>query len=138
MSASQIPTAYTQSLRKSFLLGTSAMALFAGTIGLWAATSPIAGAVVAPGLFVVDSNLKKIQHQTGGVVSHLRVKEGDHVTKGATIGTVGGSWEGGPSGVRFGHYVNGKPVDPLRDTPASPNAPIGKPRLSRAAPKKKR
>jgi HlyD family secretion protein len=78
-------TPYSQSLHKSFLFGISTMALFAGTIALWAATSPLAGAVVAPGTFVVDSNLKKIQHQTGGVVSHLMVKEGDHVKAGDLV-----------------------------------------------------
>jgi HlyD family secretion protein len=78
-------TVYTHSLRRSFLFGISAAALFAGTIGLWAATSPMAGAVVAPGLFVIDSNLKKIQHQTGGIVALLPVKEGDHVKAGDLV-----------------------------------------------------
>jgi HlyD family secretion protein len=79
------PTVFMKSLRQSFVFGISAVALFAGTIGLWAATSPMAGAVVAPGLFVIDSNLKKIQHQTGGIVSHLPVKEGDHVKAGDLV-----------------------------------------------------
>jgi HlyD family secretion protein len=79
------PTVYMKSLRQSFVFGISAVALFAGTIGLWAATSPMAGAVVAPGLFVIDSNLKKIQHQTGGIVAHLPVKEGDHVKAGDLV-----------------------------------------------------
>jgi HlyD family secretion protein len=79
------PTTYMQSLRQSFIFGISTVALFAGTIGLWAATSPMAGAVVAPGLFVIDSNVKKIQHQTGGIVAELPVKEGDHVKAGDLV-----------------------------------------------------
>jgi HlyD family secretion protein len=79
------PTVYMKSLRQSFVFGISAVALFGGTIGLWAATSPMAGAVVAPGLFVIDSNLKKIQHQTGGIVAHLPVKEGDRVKAGDLV-----------------------------------------------------
>jgi HlyD family secretion protein len=73
---------HSASIRKSFLVGVSVIALFGGTIGLWAATSPLAGAVVASGQFVVDSNVKKIQHQTGGVVSELRVRDGERVKAG--------------------------------------------------------
>jgi HlyD family secretion protein len=78
-------TPYLLSLRKSFLFGLSALGLFGGTLGLWAATSPLSGAVVAPGQFVVDSNVKKIQHQTGGVVAELPVREGDHVKAGDLV-----------------------------------------------------
>jgi HlyD family secretion protein len=79
------PPAYSASMKRSFLVGVSAVALFGGTIGLWAAASPLSGAVVAPGQFVVDSNVKKIQHQTGGVVSVLHVKEGAFVKAGDII-----------------------------------------------------
>jgi HlyD family secretion protein len=58
------------------------IALFGGTIGLWAATSTLSGAVVAGGQFVVDSSVKKIQHSTGGIVGELRVKDGDRVKEG--------------------------------------------------------
>ncbi|MFD0464574.1 HlyD family type I secretion periplasmic adaptor subunit [Microvirga aerilata] len=56
--------------------------LFGGTIGLWAATSTLSGAVVAGGQFVVDTSVKKIQHSTGGIVGELKVKEGDRVSQG--------------------------------------------------------
>ncbi|MFM9973408.1 MAG: HlyD family type I secretion periplasmic adaptor subunit [Beijerinckiaceae bacterium] len=85
MTAPETPTAYLVSLRNSFLFGVSAIGLFGGTLGLWAATSPLSGAVVAPGQFVVDSNVKKIQHQTGGVVAELPVKEGDYVKAGDLV-----------------------------------------------------
>jgi HlyD family secretion protein len=45
----------------------------------------ISGAVIAPGKLVVDSNVKKVQHPTGGVVGDLRVRDGDHVTKGDVV-----------------------------------------------------
>src|SRR5215813_1636211 len=48
-------------------------------VGGWAATAVISGAVVAPGSLVVDSNVKKVQHLTGGIVGELRVRDGDHV-----------------------------------------------------------
>jgi HlyD family secretion protein len=69
-------------IRNSFRFGLASLAVFGGTLGLWAAASPMAGAVVAPGSFVVDTNLKKVQHQTGGIVAHLAVKEGDRVKAG--------------------------------------------------------
>ncbi len=71
-----------RALRSSFLLGLGAIGLFGGTLGLWAATSPLAGAVVASGQFVVDSNLRKVQHQQGGIVAELKVRDGDRVSAG--------------------------------------------------------
>jgi HlyD family secretion protein len=57
------------------------LVLFAG-VGGWAATAPLAGAVIAPGTVVVDSNVKKVQHPTGGVVGRILVKDGDYVKTG--------------------------------------------------------
>jgi HlyD family secretion protein len=47
--------------------------------GGWAATTEFAGAVIAPGQVVVNSNVKKVQHPTGGVVGELRVRDGSRV-----------------------------------------------------------
>ncbi|MBF9195975.1 HlyD family type I secretion periplasmic adaptor subunit [Microvirga terrestris] len=76
------PSAHQRILRQSAIAGVSLIALFGGTIGLWAATSTLSGAVVAGGQFVVDTSVKKIQHSTGGIVGELKVKEGDRVTQG--------------------------------------------------------
>lgn len=51
-------------------------------VGGWAATTRLSGAVVAQGVVVVDSNIKKVQHMTGGIVGELRVREGDRVNAG--------------------------------------------------------
>src|ERR1700739_4994026 len=51
-------------------------------LGGWAATAQLSGAVIAQGVVVVDSSVKKVQHPTGGVVSELRVREGDRVNAG--------------------------------------------------------
>ena len=40
-------------------------------VGGWAALMPLAGAVVVPGNLVVQSNVKAIQHPTGGVVAEI-------------------------------------------------------------------
>ena len=37
--------------------------LFGGTLGLWASTARLSGAVLAPGQFVVDTNVKKVQQR---------------------------------------------------------------------------
>jgi HlyD family secretion protein len=53
--------------------------------GLWAGTASLAGAVLASGTVVVDSNVKKIQHATGGTIGEINVKDGDRVEKGALL-----------------------------------------------------
>jgi HlyD family secretion protein len=54
-------------------------------VGGWAATAVISGAVVASGSLVVDSNVKKVQHLTGGIVGELRVHDGDRVRAGDIV-----------------------------------------------------
>jgi HlyD family secretion protein len=76
------PSLHQHVLRQSGIAGMSMIALFAGTIGLWAATSTLSGAVVAGGQFVVDNSVKKIQHSTGGIVGELKVREGERVKEG--------------------------------------------------------
>jgi HlyD family secretion protein len=48
--------------------------------GGWAALMPLAGAVVVPGNLVVQSNVKTIQHPTGGVVADIAVHNGMRVS----------------------------------------------------------
>jgi HlyD family secretion protein len=50
--------------------------------GGWAALVPLAGAVVVPGSLVVESNVKAIQHPTGGVVAEIPVHNGQRVAPG--------------------------------------------------------
>ena len=45
----------------------------------------ISGALIAPGSVVVDSNVKKVQHPTGGVVGEVRVRDGDRVKAGDVV-----------------------------------------------------
>jgi membrane fusion protein len=54
-------------------------------IGGWAATSELSSAVIGEGVIVVDGDVKKIQHLTGGIVSELLVSENDHVTAGQVL-----------------------------------------------------
>lgn len=74
-----------QALARLAMRGTGVVLLFALGLGYWAARMPIAGAVVAPGQFVVDSSVKKVQHPTGGVVGTLDVREGQVVQAGQLL-----------------------------------------------------
>ena len=56
-----------------------------GGFGGWAATAQLSGAVIAPGLIVVESSVKKVQHSTGGIVGELLVHEGDQVQAGQVV-----------------------------------------------------
>lgn len=76
---------FQHSLRHLAVVGFTAAAVFAGTMGVWAWTAPLNGAVISTGQFVVEGNIKKVQHQTGGTVSELRVQEGDRVTRGQIV-----------------------------------------------------
>jgi HlyD family secretion protein len=61
--------------------GLAALGLIFGLGGM-AAMIDFAGAVVTAGRLVVSSNIKKIQHQTGGTVARINVRDGDKVAAG--------------------------------------------------------
>lgn len=66
------------------MIAAAAIILIVG-LGGWAATTEFAGAVIAPGQVVVNTNHKKVQHPTGGVVGELRVREGERVKAGDIV-----------------------------------------------------
>ncbi|WP_374367195.1 HlyD family type I secretion periplasmic adaptor subunit [Dongia sp.] len=72
-------------IRSHVIAGSVLIALLFGIVGGWAAASNIAGAVVATGQVVVESNTKKVQHREGGLVAELLVREGDRVTAGQVL-----------------------------------------------------
>jgi HlyD family secretion protein len=54
-------------------------------LGGWAANTEFAGAVLAPGVLVVESDVKKVQHPTGGIVGQLLVRDGAYVKAGEIL-----------------------------------------------------
>jgi len=76
------PGSSRDSIHRHLLTGGLIVLLLAFGVGGWAATTPIAGALIAQGSIVVDSNVKKVQHPTGGVVGKLNVQDGDRVKAG--------------------------------------------------------
>ncbi|MBN8955405.1 MAG: HlyD family type I secretion periplasmic adaptor subunit [Rhizobiales bacterium] len=74
-----------RSIRRLNIIGLTALAVSFCGIGGWAATARISGAVISPGTLVVESNIKRIQHNTGGIVRELLVHEGDSVQAGQIL-----------------------------------------------------
>jgi epimerase transport system membrane fusion protein len=54
-------------------------------LGAWAVLAPLSGAVIAPGFVKIDLNRKVVQHQEGGIVSAIRVRDGDRVKAGQEL-----------------------------------------------------
>ncbi len=71
-----------RSMRFALIGGTAVAGSLVIGIGGWAATTELSGAVIAPGSLVVDTNVKKVQHPTGGVVGELNARDGHEVHAG--------------------------------------------------------
>src|SRR5687768_13336045 len=74
-----------RSIHRHSLAGLVIVLILAGGVGGWAATMKLSGALIAQGSVVVDSNVKKVQHPTGGIVGELRVRDGDRVKLGDIV-----------------------------------------------------
>ena len=79
------PSGASRSIRHHILGAITVGLLLVGGLGGWAVITELSGAVVASGMLVVDSNVKKVQHPTGGVVGELRVRDGERVTAGDIV-----------------------------------------------------
>jgi HlyD family secretion protein len=73
------------SIRLHLIIGLAVVIVLAGGLGGWAATAQISGALIAPGAVVVDTNVKKVQHPTGGVVGEVLAHDGDLVKAGDVV-----------------------------------------------------
>jgi len=74
-----------RSIRMHLIAGLAVVVILAGGLGGWASTAQISGALIAPGSVVVESNVKKVQHPTGGVVGEVRARDGDLVKAGDVV-----------------------------------------------------
>src|ERR1043165_8132301 len=74
-----------KSIRRHLFICVIVVVLLVGGIGGWASTSEFAGAVIAQGTLVVDTNSKKVQHPSGGVVAELNVRDGAQVKLGDVV-----------------------------------------------------
>jgi HlyD family secretion protein len=74
-----------RSIRRHVMAGLIIVLVLGGGVGGWAGTVTLSGALIASGQVVVDSNVKKVQHPTGGIVGELRVRDGDRVKQGDVV-----------------------------------------------------
>jgi HlyD family secretion protein len=73
------------SFERELRCGLRVLILGLGVAGGWAVLVPLSGAVVVEGSLVVESNTKKVQHPTGGVVAAIPVHDGMHVNAGDLV-----------------------------------------------------
>jgi HlyD family type I secretion membrane fusion protein len=64
-----------------------ALALLGG--GAWLVMAPLSGAVIAPGFVKIDLNRKVVQHQEGGIVKEVLVRDGERVRQGQPLMVLG-------------------------------------------------
>jgi HlyD family secretion protein len=74
-----------ESIQRHMVAGATVVLILVGGVGGWASTTQLSGALIAPGSIVVDTNIKKVQHPTGGVVGEVRVRDGDRVKAGEVV-----------------------------------------------------
>jgi HlyD family secretion protein len=78
-------TSASESIQRHIVAGSILVGVLVIGLGGWASTAQISGALIAQGSIVVDTNVKKVQHPTGGVVGELFVRDGDHVKAGDVL-----------------------------------------------------
>ncbi|AWN43663.1 HlyD family type I secretion periplasmic adaptor subunit [Methylobacterium durans] len=82
--AARSPASAQSSIRRHLVIGIGTCVVLVSGAAM-AGFATIAGAVIAPGRIVVESDVKKVQHPTGGVVGQLLVREGARVTAGQVL-----------------------------------------------------
>ena len=65
--------------------GLAVILAFVLAFGIWAASAPLSGAVVAAGLVKASGRNLVIEHLQGGIIREIHVAEGDQVTEGTVL-----------------------------------------------------
>lgn len=78
-------TALARSLGRVQIAGFIVLGLLVLGFGGWAASTEIAGAVIASGQISVRSNAKKVQHLEGGIIREINLRNGDRVAAGEIL-----------------------------------------------------
>jgi len=77
-------------LRRPVLLGAAIIVAFFAIGGGWAATAPLSGAAIAPGVISPEGSRQRVQHLEGGIIQEIRVREGDRVAAGDVLVSLAG------------------------------------------------
>jgi HlyD family type I secretion membrane fusion protein len=76
-------------LRKLTKRAVAAVTAVGIVIGVWCFAAPLSGAVIAPAQLKVELNRKTVQHQEGGIVREILVRDGQRVRAGDPLVVVG-------------------------------------------------
>ncbi|HJS36537.1 MAG TPA: HlyD family type I secretion periplasmic adaptor subunit [Burkholderiales bacterium] len=68
--------------RKLIHAGIAGVVLLVLAVAVWASLAPVSGAVIAPGAVKVDMYRRTVQHQEGGIVGEILVRDGSRVKAG--------------------------------------------------------
>ena len=72
-------------LGRPLILGAAAIATCAMAVVLWMLVAPIASAVIAQGVVVVENSVRSVQHADGGLIKNIFVHDGTVVTSGQVL-----------------------------------------------------
>ncbi|KPA21086.1 Type I secretion system membrane fusion protein PrsE [Shimia sp. SK013] len=72
-------------VRGPLIFGILALAVLLGGFGTWSVMTEISGAIIASGRVEVDRNRQVVQHIDGGIVTEIKVDEGDIVEAGQLL-----------------------------------------------------
>lgn len=76
---------YAIEARRLIRVGLAVIVALVLGIGIWMVVTPLSGAAIAPGAVKVDMNRKTLQHQEGGIIKEILVRDGSHVEAGQTL-----------------------------------------------------
>jgi HlyD family type I secretion membrane fusion protein len=65
------------------------LAVAAVLLTLWMLVAPLSGAIIAQGSLKAELNRKTVEHQEGGIVREILVRDGDHVSAGQPLIVIG-------------------------------------------------
>lgn len=71
--------------QKDALWGFIVLAVFGGVFLLWGVFASLESASIAPGKIGIESQKKTLQHEHGGTVEKILIKEGEEVVKGQVL-----------------------------------------------------
>ncbi len=74
-----------RSVTRHVIFGITLLLITFGGFGLWAATAPLAAAVITQGSFVATGRNRIVQHLEGGIIKKILVTEGESVAAGQPI-----------------------------------------------------
>ncbi len=106
-SAPELKTEATTVRRAGLIIVLITFVVFGG----WSIFAPLGSAALAPGVVIVKSHRKTIQHLEGGIVRELFVREGQIVAEGDLLLTLDDTQSGGDLEVVRGQDINVRSIE---------------------------